>query len=286
MKCLKCGKEIIEGENTICDECKKKLLVEIEEETIEEVVVEREIFENKKDKKDKGNFFLIIIVVLSVVLPFLIITPRIIGYERETYTFEDDLDGDNITESIKIEQKIKTYDTFNIIERLQIALDILCYDGNDTYTSSNFKIYINGVLIEKIRELIDVVNVGVYTINNEKGIGFLMHKGWITNPSTEIELNILENDKFRKIKYTIKDSLLPGMIFTDFNRYNEYTYADIVGAIYSYYEEAKIYVEFNDTTILIDSIDKLTNILEKNKKYEVLVKIEKGMYKLIVNEKI
>ena len=29
MKCSKCGKEIPEGEKTICDECQKKLLEEL-----------------------------------------------------------------------------------------------------------------------------------------------------------------------------------------------------------------------------------------------------------------
>lgn len=58
MNCLKCGKEIPEGENTICDECQKKLLEEIEEETKQEEVEkdekeEREYTEENNDSQEK-----------------------------------------------------------------------------------------------------------------------------------------------------------------------------------------------------------------------------------------
>lgn len=53
MNCSKCGKEIAEGENTICDECQKKLLEEIEEETKQEDVSEEESKKEKKIKKTK-----------------------------------------------------------------------------------------------------------------------------------------------------------------------------------------------------------------------------------------
>ena len=51
MNCSKCGKEISEGENTICAECQKNLLTEIEEETNKEEVQEKV----KKTKKEKEN---------------------------------------------------------------------------------------------------------------------------------------------------------------------------------------------------------------------------------------
>ena len=62
MYCTKCGKEIPEGEDKICEECKNKLLEEItneEKESIEEAkedIVEKDISKNyKKSKKEKWN---------------------------------------------------------------------------------------------------------------------------------------------------------------------------------------------------------------------------------------
>lgn len=56
MNCSKCGKEIPEGENAICEECQKKLLEEIEEETKQEgITVEESKEEVVDDIKDGGE---------------------------------------------------------------------------------------------------------------------------------------------------------------------------------------------------------------------------------------
>ena len=60
MNCTKCGKEIPEGDNKICDDCQKKLLEDIVKEEKTELTKEQEVVEEKKEKKkntkkDKAN---------------------------------------------------------------------------------------------------------------------------------------------------------------------------------------------------------------------------------------
>lgn len=57
MNCTKCGKEIPEGENKVCDECQKKLLEEIaNEENKTEQTQKEEVKEDKNKTKDENDF--------------------------------------------------------------------------------------------------------------------------------------------------------------------------------------------------------------------------------------
>ena len=49
MNCTKCGKEIPEGENQICDECQKKILEEISN-------AEKDDEKQKEDDAEKASF--------------------------------------------------------------------------------------------------------------------------------------------------------------------------------------------------------------------------------------
>ena len=51
MNCTKCGKEIEEGENKVCEECRAKLVTEIQES--EEVITDGEPKKKKRAKKEK-----------------------------------------------------------------------------------------------------------------------------------------------------------------------------------------------------------------------------------------
>lgn len=75
MNCTKCGKEIPEGENKLCDECQKVLLEELQgEENVNNNVNEKEnkeekfkVKEGKKEKK-KGNKKLLSIILCIVIV--------------------------------------------------------------------------------------------------------------------------------------------------------------------------------------------------------------------------
>lgn len=251
----------------------------------------------KKLKNKKEILYSIIIILIFFILGvwlnnqyyYFVGSPRVIEQGEKIYNFKDDLDGDNIIENIKIQKESKAYDCCSIYERKQIALGELMYDGNDTYTISNFKIYINDMLIDEIRELRNVQDVGIYKINNQKGIGFCRHEGWsVTNPTTEIELNILENDKLKKVKYTINNMYWSDDMLFYFDEYGEYTYDEIVKKIVDFFEcfeDFNLYFSFNNETNLVNSSETIINLLEENKKYDVLINIEDGKYKLIVDEK-
>ncbi|MBP3596752.1 MAG: DUF5050 domain-containing protein [Clostridia bacterium] len=56
MKCVKCGKEIPEGEKKICDDCQKTLLSDLENDVVAEAVKENEaIGKVEKDKKNEQD---------------------------------------------------------------------------------------------------------------------------------------------------------------------------------------------------------------------------------------
>lgn len=55
MNCSKCDKEIPEGENTICEECQKKILEEIEEEAKQEDLIEDEVEKEEKNEEEKAD---------------------------------------------------------------------------------------------------------------------------------------------------------------------------------------------------------------------------------------
>lgn len=97
MNCTKCGKEIEDGENKVCEECRAKLVSEIQES--EEVITEgepkkktkkakakkevtEENNENKKGKKSKKNVFVAAVVIFIVA--FIIG----LGYGMYTNTLE------------------------------------------------------------------------------------------------------------------------------------------------------------------------------------------------------
>lgn len=72
MYCTKCGKEIPEGENKVCEECQKKLLKEIVSEEKNENVkkeekkVEKKTTEEPKDKK-KNNYVIVVCMVVIII---------------------------------------------------------------------------------------------------------------------------------------------------------------------------------------------------------------------------
>ena len=72
MNCSKCGKQIPESEKTICDECQKKLLEEIEKENLAEEKEEVAEIKNEEEKETskkspKLGKILLIIFILAVI---------------------------------------------------------------------------------------------------------------------------------------------------------------------------------------------------------------------------
>lgn len=76
MNCSKCGKEISEAENTVCEDCQKKILEEIEGETKQEEISKEEVekeekVDNKDVKKEKKKVLpkiIGLIIILSVLI--------------------------------------------------------------------------------------------------------------------------------------------------------------------------------------------------------------------------
>ncbi|MGN1299303.1 MAG: DUF5050 domain-containing protein [Candidatus Scatovivens sp.] len=74
MKCSKCGKEIPEGEKTICDECQKKLLEELKEENKKEELddkvenVEKEFKAKEKTRKKHSPVIFILLIVIIILI--------------------------------------------------------------------------------------------------------------------------------------------------------------------------------------------------------------------------
>jgi len=74
MNCTKCGKEIPEGENKVCDECQKKVLDDIvssENEKAKETPKKEEKFKvskNGDEKKKSGKIKIIVIIILLVII--------------------------------------------------------------------------------------------------------------------------------------------------------------------------------------------------------------------------
>ena len=87
MKCEKCGKEIPDGENKICEECKKTLLndltVESKSDTTENKKEEKkENVENNNEKRNGSKIFGIILVILIIIVAlFFILTKTKVGDE-------------------------------------------------------------------------------------------------------------------------------------------------------------------------------------------------------------
>ena len=88
MNCSKCGKEILEGENTICEECQKKLLEEIEEEEVdkkeensEENVDDAKGIKNKK-KKILPKIIAIIVILAIIVAGYFVLDSGLINFKK------------------------------------------------------------------------------------------------------------------------------------------------------------------------------------------------------------
>ena len=89
MKCEKCGKEIPDGENKICEDCKKKLLedlnVESKSDTTDNKKDEKkaEKKENVENKKGNGSkiFGIILVILIIIVALFFILTKTKVGDE-------------------------------------------------------------------------------------------------------------------------------------------------------------------------------------------------------------
>ena len=90
MKCEKCGKEIPDGENKICEECKKTLLndltVESKSDTTEnkdnKKEEKKENVENNNEKRNGSKIFGIILVILIIIVAlFFILTKTKVGDE-------------------------------------------------------------------------------------------------------------------------------------------------------------------------------------------------------------
>lgn len=64
MNCSKCGKEIPDGENKICEECQKKLLAEIENDNSNETE-KKEV--NSIEKKEGNKNLVIIMIVVAII---------------------------------------------------------------------------------------------------------------------------------------------------------------------------------------------------------------------------
>ena len=56
MNCIKCGKEIPDGENKLCDECKEKLLEDVASEKEQDIDVPKDKEEKKDDEKKRESY--------------------------------------------------------------------------------------------------------------------------------------------------------------------------------------------------------------------------------------
>lgn len=93
MNCTKCGKEIPDGENKICEECKKKLTEEIEKENSKEVEKSDDNNSNEKNKLSKG--FVIGICIIGIIVAISIMVFRFKDKIAEVI-FDDNSVGNSI----------------------------------------------------------------------------------------------------------------------------------------------------------------------------------------------
>lgn len=74
MNCIKCGKEIPDGENKLCDECKEKLLEDVASEKEQEVEKQKEKKKDeKKEKVTKGKQYIIICAIIFCVIVAIVL---------------------------------------------------------------------------------------------------------------------------------------------------------------------------------------------------------------------
>lgn len=112
MNCVKCGKEIPNGDKKICEECQKNLLLELDEEvsTEENDIVEKKESKNKKAKKHKDKSkikeeveknnnvkkVLLLIILLVIVLVIFLIPKLALKDGISTFKFINNKVGNTI----------------------------------------------------------------------------------------------------------------------------------------------------------------------------------------------
>lgn len=106
MNCVKCGKELLSGDKKICEECQKKLLLELDEEVnVEEKEEKNEKINQNIDKEDIGKQttnnkmlkkVLIVILLVAIVLTIFFIPKLALKDGISTFKFINNKVGNTI----------------------------------------------------------------------------------------------------------------------------------------------------------------------------------------------
>ena len=220
MYCSKCGKEILDGESKLCDECKNNLLTDIENESEEVKEEKSKKFKIKKEqnveKKKMPKFIIAIIIILLV-------AAAIIGINYKTDFIGKYILGNN-TIGIEIGNNNNNFGYANIQKNwiyymslsddaMEIAINKIKTDGTE-----------KTVLVQKDWEIysINVVDDYIYFIAFEPTDENIYANNKIYKMSLDgKELTVINDNEFSdecKAIYVIKDKVF--YIGEDYNVYS------------------------------------------------------------------